>query len=369
MAVSSSGPASRRAPGSFWMAGSSVSSVGLSSSANSRALTRLERTVPSVPGRRSSVPRRLTSSLGDGRQRGVGRRHDVGDLGVLGGRRLGEDREVADQALELGAALGQRRGDLADLLHRRAERAEELVEVAAAAFEALGGAVDQQVEVGAGVGVERVGQLVGVDRHARRLDRDDAAVVERLAGRAARAELDHEVLERRVRDELGDRVVVDVRELVGVDLHRDPSAAVDDLRSRDLPDPHAGDVDRLAEAGGEAAGRGDVGVDRVAIHGRQRQTLVDEDVGARGERQQREERDREHEAPVGLERALHRVASCSTWSSSQSVWAFSFSSAVAERTAAVCEGALPSVRCVRSTSAWSMQFASGRLGGSTPGPR
>ncbi len=279
---------------------------------------------------------------GDRLEGRVGRVHDARDFGVLRGRGLGEDREVADQALELLAPIGQRRGDLLHLLGGRAERAQELVQIAPAALGSARDAVDEQVEVGARVGVERVGELVGVDGRARGADTDDPALGERVGRRTPGTQLDDQVLQRRIGDELRLCVLIDTRKLGGIDLHRDPGAAADDLRARDLPHANPRDVDGLPETRRETAGRRQVGVDRVAVVEGDAQPLVDQDDAARDGREDREARDRGDEHAVVAQDALHRVPSAR--SSAHRVAASSRSAALKARVETVAEGMPPLVR-------------------------
>src|SRR5204862_142450 len=75
------------------------------------------------------------------------------------------------------------------------EAGEDVLEVAAAAVEPLAQAVDQQLEVVAGVGVEGGEDLVGVDVGQGVVDRDRESVAGRRCLVGPGVELDEHVLE------------------------------------------------------------------------------------------------------------------------------------------------------------------------------
>ena len=104
------------------------------------------------------------------------------DLLVLLADPAEEDVHVVDQAGEVLLALGDLAVEPGQAPVDRAEAAEQLAEVLAAPLEALAAADQQQPQIGPGVGVEHLEDLVEVDVGRGVGDRDRVALLELAAG-------------------------------------------------------------------------------------------------------------------------------------------------------------------------------------------
>ena len=142
-----------------------------------------------------------------------------------------------------------------------------LVELLALALDLAGRAVDHALQRLARLGVERVEELVEVDRGGRRVLLDDALVGDLLGALRRQAEVDVAVGdagERGLAD--GGEGAVAQRRVVLVDLHRDLGlAVVGEVDVGDLADGRAADLHEVAldELGGVL----EAGLDRVAAAG------------------------------------------------------------------------------------------------------
>ena len=105
----------------------------------------------------------------------------------------------------------------------------------------------QELEVLAGVGVERGEEGVEVDVRFGPREREVGAVFD-VALAAAGFDLDHHVVEVGFRPQQQGRVGVDQLQVLGLDVHADDGVAVFEIDRGDLADLDAGDVDRLALA-------------------------------------------------------------------------------------------------------------------------
>ena len=146
----------------------------------------------------------------------------------------------------------------------RAEAAEQLAEVLAAAVQALSAADQQQAQIRPGVAVERRQDLVDVRVGRGVGDRDRAAVLELVVVRAgvvvgARIELEEHVLKAGLRAQQDGRVLVDRQELP-VDRHGHDGVPVLVVDGGDVADPDAGHPDGLALARGDRLRRGHLGL-------------------------------------------------------------------------------------------------------------
>jgi len=126
--------------------------------------------------------------------------------------------------------------------------------------------VEEDLEVVAGVGLQRGQDLVQLHRRAGVLDLDRVAVAELGRARRARVDVDEEVaLEEDPRTDRRGRVDVDRQALV-LDFHRDHGALVDALAHRldvgDLADVDAGDPHEGVRL--DVVGRLERGLDREA---------------------------------------------------------------------------------------------------------
>ena len=145
-------------------------------------------------------------------------------------------------------------------------------------LEALAEAVDQQLQVGARVGVERREELIGVDVRLGRRDGEGRTALELVPARA-RVELDEHVLQARPRAERRGGVGED-RQLVVVDhvpvqVHRHDPDAVLGIDPGDLPDLDARDPHGLALTRDDRLGVGELGLEL------ERRLLEERDVRAR----------------------------------------------------------------------------------------
>ena len=170
------------APLSALAAGSRFVAAGPSCCANACTLASVAVVWLSVPGR--SATARLTFAV-LGRERAehlLARVDQLDDLRLLGRERDVQALERVDQLAQIGAALGDRLVEPREVAVGRLEPLHHLRElIAAVLLEPLAGAVDEQVEVLAAVGVERGEDLVEVDDRHRVRDRDRVARLRRRA--------------------------------------------------------------------------------------------------------------------------------------------------------------------------------------------
>ena len=263
--------------------------------------------------------RQLAHGVGDLRVRAgqgvehlVGGAHQPHDLAVLGGHLLGEQAVLVDQVLEVACGGGRSRCVTRSVSRLSGpEPGEGLLEVAAAALQALAGAGDQQLEVVARVAVERGQDLVRVDVGRGVRGPDAAARGQRLAG--ARVHLEEHVLEPGLGAQQRGGVLLDVALVLLLELHRDHGLAVLELDLADLADLHAGGAHRLALSGLDRLGVGqlDLHLQRLLLDQREAQALVGEDERADPAGQQHEGQDRHEVAEVLAECLPHRCSSAS----------------------------------------------------------
>src|SRR3954453_5038648 len=223
-----------------------------------------------------------------------------------GGRRGGE---LVDEAREVLAAVGdvrdelrggddealEQRGVAVELAEQPARGGERGVEIGDARVELLalpldlpGGALDDARERLAGRGVERVEQLVEVDRRRRRILVDDPAVGDLRGAVGGHAQVDVAVGhagERRLADG-GGRPAAQ-RGGVLLDAHRDPGLAVRrEVDGLDLADRRAAGLDEVALD--ELRGVLEPGLDDVAAARRAQEEERDryghDDEGGQGRR-------------------------------------------------------------------------------------
>ena len=153
---------------------------------------------------------------------------------------------------------------MCDFLGVARERVEALVgrrEICAVFLQPNAGAVDERLQVEARFAIERGEELVEVDVRGGLLDRDHGAAVEPFRRRAARIDLDGEVLELRLRAHQQRGVAVDAR-VLRRQPHRHDRPAFLDRDAFDFADLGAGDRDRLSLPGGERLRRFEVRLQR-----------------------------------------------------------------------------------------------------------
>ena len=185
-----------------------------------------------------------------------------------------------------------------DSVGRRIEAPQRGRQLQAAAVERGAGGPEQDLQVGARVGVQGGEQLVEVRIGRRLRDRDRAAARHGAGAGRALVELDGHVLQRRLGAQQHRRVAVD-RAVLLVDVQRHHRDSVAEAHVGDQPHLDPGDRDRLALAGRDRLRGLEVGVDRVVARADHRdpagnrQPLLREDVAAHehGDHDQRDDRD------------------------------------------------------------------------------
>ena len=140
----------------------------------------------------------LASSEAKAREHLLARVDQLDDLRLLGRQRVVQPAQRVHEALEVASPHRHGAVDARQVAVGRLEALHDLRQlVAAVVLQALAGAVDQQVEVLAAVGVERGEDLVQVDhRHGVR-DRDRVAGRRHRRARRPRRELDEHVVQAR----------------------------------------------------------------------------------------------------------------------------------------------------------------------------
>jgi hypothetical protein len=191
-----------------------------------------------------------------------------------------------DEALQLLIALGERSGEVGGVVHQPAGQPallgqligepggeldegndvdERLAQVVAAAREPAAEVPEHRRQVRADVGTERVEHVLRLDRDGRLIgaERCRGARQSRVPG-APRVDLDHHVLERRGRLQLGDRVAVD-RPEAAVDVCGDHRLiAVDEADAVDPAGLDALELELLAPPADHARGVADGEADLLA---------------------------------------------------------------------------------------------------------
>ncbi len=188
---------------------------------------------------------------------------------------------VVDQPREVLLALGDLAVQAREAPIDRAEAAEQLAQVLAVALEPVAGARQQQPQVGLGVGVERLQNLVEVDVRRGVGDRDRVAILELACLLGARIELQEHVLEPGLGPQQDRRVLIDRQELA-VDVHRDDGDAVVDLDVGDVADAHTRDPHGLPLAGGHGLRGLELGLElegRLLDHGDPQPLVLDDHPG------------------------------------------------------------------------------------------
>jgi hypothetical protein len=171
---------------------------------------------------------------------------------------------------------------------------------------------DEQLQVLAGVAVERGEDLVEVDVRQRLADRDDVPLLEPWGRLRAGVELGDHVLQPRLGPQQDRRVAVHPL-VLGLDLQRHDRPAVLQLDLGDLADRHSGDVDGLALARRDGLRGRHLGLDdeEVLADDReppgQRQALVGQDHGRHGERDHEQHDHGDEVAQVLANRGPHGV--------------------------------------------------------------
>ncbi len=146
----------------------------------------------SAPRRRPQRPGQLLEGGADrgllvreGAEHVVGGAHEAGQLGVAVAELLAEATEVGDHPADVAAPLLERAADLGQVAgggREPLQRRRQLGPVLAP--QALAGGLEQELEVGAGVGVERGEDLVRLDVRLRLGERDRRALLHLAAVRS-----------------------------------------------------------------------------------------------------------------------------------------------------------------------------------------
>ncbi len=223
---------------------------------------------------------------GDRAERLIGRRDELLDALAVLADAAPEDVHVVDQGGEVRLALRDLGVEASEPPVDRAEAAEQLAEVLAAAVQALATLGQQQAQVRPGVAIEGGEDLVDVRVRRRIGDRNLVAVLVLVVVRVgvvvgARIELEEHVLQAGLRTEQDRRVLVDGEELA-VDGHRHDRVTVLVVDGVDVADADARHPDGLSLAWGDRLGGGHVGLqlERLLLEQRDPQSLVlDDDVG------------------------------------------------------------------------------------------
>ena len=190
---------------------------------------------------------------------------------------------------------------------QRPEPAEDLAQVASRPFRPLPAPLISSLQVGAGVGVQRGQDLVGVQVGHGVVDRDHAVAPQRGLAAGAGVERQEHVLEAGARAQQHGGVAADHVGVPGLDVHAHAGAPAPELDLADVADAHAGHAHGLALAGRHALGVGqlDPHRHRLLLEQREAQPLVGQDVGAHAQAQGHHGAQRDHVAQVGAQRPLH----------------------------------------------------------------
>ncbi len=224
----------------------------------------------------------------------------AGQLGVQALQRV-------DEATQLAAAAGHGGRDLGEVAVGRLEPRQNLAQVLPVALQPLACAVEQQLEVVAGVDVERAEELVRVDVGERGRDRHRPALLRQRSRRGPRVQLDEHVLQPGLGPQERRRVLADEVVVLAVERHRDDRAAVLQLGLGDVTDADARHADRLALPWGDGLRGRELGLDleRLVLDEGEPQPLVVEDVPAHRDRDHEQSENREQVAATVLDRANH----------------------------------------------------------------
>ena len=255
----------------------------------------------------------------------VGGVHQPGELPVAVRERRGEQLEVVNHVTDVVAARDQEARELLAVAGGRLEPLQRLAQVLLGGLlEAAAGArglvvergaarVEEDLEIRAGVAVQRGQHLVGVHVLQRVRQPDLAALGELARARRARIEGEEHVLQAGLRTEQHVRVAVDRRVLL-LDPHHHDGVAVHEVHGPHLADLHAGDVHGLPLTRHHGLGGRQLGLHLVEVGadqrhaGRQVEALVGQDVARDPERRHEQEQERHEHGQLLLDLPLHGPA-------------------------------------------------------------
>ena len=206
--------------------------------------------------RRRELDQRLLDRLllvGEVAERRLRAADEAFDVGAAAAELGGQLAEVVDHVGERDPALGDRLVQFGDVADEGLEAAEGAAELLAAVADPFGPAGEQELDVLAGVRVERGEEGVEVGVRFGLGERDVVAGLE-MPRSGPGADLDGHVVEVRFRPQQQGRVGVDQLHVLRFDVHADLGVAFLERDRGDLADLDAGDHDRLALAGGDRLG-------------------------------------------------------------------------------------------------------------------